>query len=154
MASDALIRLEQEYKQWTRIDNPLRAQGFKAVVQDTQNYFKWECRIPGKPETPWENGLFPLRLEFPNDFPTSPPCAYFPKDLVHPNLFSDGKVCDTLLKTPNNGGNWTVRLSVGEILIGLQTFLNDPGWNSAAKTVNKTDWLNVISQNVQKYPKK
>ena len=39
----------------------------------TVNLSCWICRIPGKPGTPWENGFYPLRMEFPDEYPTRPP---------------------------------------------------------------------------------
>ncbi len=35
----------------------------------------WDCRIPGKTNTIWEGGVYPLELRFTNDYPSSPPTA-------------------------------------------------------------------------------
>ena len=34
---------------------------------------KWKCHIPGKPETDWDGGYFPLTMEFSEDYPAKPP---------------------------------------------------------------------------------
>jgi ubiquitin-conjugating enzyme E2 I len=34
---------------------------------------KWKCYIPGKPNTDWEGGFYPLTMEFSDDYPTKPP---------------------------------------------------------------------------------
>lgn len=34
---------------------------------------KWNCFIPGKPDTDWEGGFYPLAMEFSEDYPTKPP---------------------------------------------------------------------------------
>lgn len=34
---------------------------------------RWVCGIPGKPGTDWEGGVYPLTLEFSDDYPAKPP---------------------------------------------------------------------------------
>lgn len=34
---------------------------------------KWKCHIPGKPNTDWDGGYFPLTMEFSEDYPAKPP---------------------------------------------------------------------------------
>lgn len=34
---------------------------------------KWNCHIPGKPNTDWEGGYFPLTMEFSEEYPAKPP---------------------------------------------------------------------------------
>ncbi|KAL1765685.1 SUMO-conjugating enzyme UBC9, partial [Sigmodon hispidus] len=73
MSGTALSRLAQERKAW-RKDHPF---GFVAVPtknpDGTMNLMNWECAIPGKKGTPWEGGLFKLRMLFKDDYPSSPP---------------------------------------------------------------------------------
>uniref|UniRef100_A0AAY5L7E8 UBC core domain-containing protein n=1 Tax=Esox lucius TaxID=8010 RepID=A0AAY5L7E8_ESOLU len=78
MSGIALSRLAQERKAW-RKDHPF---GFVAVPtknpDGTMNLMNWECAIPGKKGTPWEGGLFKLRMLFKDDYPSSPPkCKWF-----------------------------------------------------------------------------
>lgn len=47
--------------------------------------FKWEAMIAGPPGTPYEGGLFPAVLDFPTDYPMSPPKMQFTSPLFHPN---------------------------------------------------------------------
>lgn len=34
---------------------------------------KWKCHIPGKQNTDWDGGFYPLVMEFTEDYPTKPP---------------------------------------------------------------------------------
>lgn len=34
---------------------------------------KWNCHIPGKANTDWDGGYFPLTMEFSEDYPAKPP---------------------------------------------------------------------------------
>lgn len=38
---------------------------------------KWKCHIPGKPDTDWDGGYFPLTMEFSEDYPAKPPKVCF-----------------------------------------------------------------------------
>jgi ubiquitin-protein ligase len=40
-------------------------------------------RIPGKEGTIWANGLFPLTMEFSEDYPHKPPKCKFPQGSTH-----------------------------------------------------------------------
>ena len=37
------------------------------------NLMKWNCHIPGKADTDWDGGYFPLTMEFSEDYPAKPP---------------------------------------------------------------------------------
>jgi hypothetical protein len=52
----------------------------------------WQCRIPGKPGTKWEDGLYPVTLKFTENYPATPPECTFPAGFIHPNVYSNGKV--------------------------------------------------------------
>jgi ubiquitin-conjugating enzyme E2 G1 len=52
---------------------------------DDANIFMWELMIVGPPDTLYEEGLFKATLEFPRDFPNSPPTMTFTSDMWHPN---------------------------------------------------------------------
>ena len=84
MSGIALSRLAQERKAW-RKDHPF---GFVAVPtknpDGTMNLMNGECAIPGKKGTPWEGGLFKLRMLFKDDYPSSPPkCKLCKEPAVH-----------------------------------------------------------------------
>lgn len=42
-------------------------------------------------QTPWEGGLFKLRMIFKDDYPSSPPKCKFEPPLFHPNVYPSGK---------------------------------------------------------------
>lgn len=56
-------------------------------------------------QTPWEGGVYKLKMYFPEEYPSKPPkCAYtsltvgkFTPPLFHPNVFPSGTVCLSIL---------------------------------------------------------
>lgn len=52
---------------------------------DDDSMFSWRLMIIGPSDTPYEGGFFKAKLEFPEDFPNSPPVMTFVSQMWHPN---------------------------------------------------------------------
>ncbi len=63
-------------------------QVYKNLFFSILNYFFYEL---GKPGTPWEGGLFKLRMIFKDDYPSTPPKCKFEPPLFHPNIYPVSK---------------------------------------------------------------
>jgi len=61
------------------------------------NLLKWECSIPGKVGTLWDQGHYTLTMEFSEDYPSKPPKCKFPAGFFHPNIYPSGTVCLSIL---------------------------------------------------------
>jgi ubiquitin-conjugating enzyme E2 S len=57
-----------------------------------------KAELEGPTGTPFESGLFRLRLMMPSDFPQSPPKGFFITKIFHPNVSSTGEICVNVLK--------------------------------------------------------
>ena len=49
--------------------------------------------MEGPEKTPWDGGLFELKLEFTPDYPTKAPAVRFITKMFHPNVYNDGRIC-------------------------------------------------------------
>ena len=124
MEDTALKRLKIERQEWKK-NRPfviysliiINSQGFYARLSKkddgTLDYFKWECMIPGPKDSPWEGGLYKLKLEFPQDYPVIPPKCVFEQKLFHPNVYPSGTVCLSII---NEDQDWRTGLRVKDIL--------------------------------------
>jgi ubiquitin-conjugating enzyme E2 G2 len=77
----ALKRLQHEFR-LLMVSPP---DGIIANPITEDDMFHWEALIPGPGGTPFEDGLFLAHLEFPKDYPLSPPKMKFLGHMWHPN---------------------------------------------------------------------
>lgn len=110
----------------------------------TLNLMTWECAIPGKKGTPWEGGLYNLRMIFKDDYPTSPPKCKFEPPLFHPNVYPSGTVCLSLLDEEKD---WRPAITIKQILLGIQDLLNEPNIKDPAQAEAYTIYWYVLPQN-------
>lgn len=151
-SSTAVRRLMTEYKQLLN-DPP---EGISAGPVTEDDFFTWECLVQGPEDTPYEGGLFPASLVFPNDYPLSPPVMKFTCPIFHPNgklrfrtthsqsvlmpVYKDGTVCISILHPPGDDPNmyesaserWSPIQSVEKILISVMSMLAEPNDESGA----------------------
>lgn len=80
-------------------------------------------------------------LNFPQDFPNSPPEMKFETELFHPNIYADGRVCISILHPPGTDRfneqetadeRWRPILGVESILVSVISLLVDPNLESPA----------------------
>ncbi|ODQ66275.1 ubiquitin-conjugating enzyme [Nadsonia fulvescens var. elongata DSM 6958] len=142
--STASRRLMTEYRDL--INDP--PEGISAGPADEDNFFEWECLIQGPEGTPYESGLFPATLSFPEDYPLSPPTMKFTCKMWHPNIYNDGTVCISILHAPGDDPNmyesaserWSPIQSVEKILISVMSMLAEPNDESGANIDASKMW--------------
>jgi len=161
-SSTAVRRLMTEYKQLVN-DPP---DGISAgPVDEEDNFFQWECLIQGPEDTAYEGGIFTATLDFPNDYPLSPPVMKFTCPIFHPNVYKDGTVCISILHAPGDDPNmyetaaerWSPIQSVEKILISVMSMLAEPNDESGANIdasklwrENRVAFNKIVRQNVRK----
>ena len=103
--------------------------------------FKWNVIFEGPEDSLYEGGYFKAVLEFPDDFPNNPPSMTFKSKMWHPNIYSDGKVCISILHAPGMDAmnasekpeeKWRPIIGVESIIMSVISMLNDPNIDSPA----------------------
>ena len=137
----------------------------------------WDCGIPGKKDTLWEGGLFKLSIIFPDgaycsmrstqrenqqsmnftargtlannlpEYPTKPPKVKFVPPLFHPNVYPSGTVCLSIL---NEDEGWKPAITLKDILMGVQSLLDEPNPESPAQA----DAYTLFKKDLEAYKKK
>jgi len=133
ISKETITRLLKDVKQI--IKNPLTEQGIYYIHDDT-DLLKGYAMIVGPKDTPYFGGNYFFQLNYPTDYPHSPPkvkyCTNGYNIRMNPNLYICGKVCVSLLNTWR-GEQWTSCQTISTILLTLCTLLckdpllNEPG---------------------------
>ena len=67
-----------------------------------------QCDIEGPKATPYENGIFRVKLIISNEFPTQAPKGIFITKIFHPNISEKGEICVNTLKKDWNPSQWNL----------------------------------------------
>ena len=112
---------------------------------DEEDVHNVKVLIVGPQDTPYAYGFYLFRLRFPQNYPLEPPKVKFMTQGEHirfnPNLYTNGKVCLSILGTWEGPG-WTASCTLSSVLLSIQSLLNanpihnEPGW----ETVSPTDY--------------
>lgn len=87
-----------------------------------------------------EGGFFKARLSFTANYPLMPPALRFNSDMWHPNVFTDGTVCISILHEPGEDKygyerpeeRWLPVHTVETIMLSVISMLSSPNLESPA----------------------
>jgi ubiquitin-protein ligase len=143
ISKETISRLLKDVKHILK--NPLTENGIY-YIHDDIDMLKGYALIIGSSETPYFGGNYFFELNYPSDYPHSPPkvkyCTNGNKIRFNPNLYTCGKVCISLLNTWK-GDQWTSCQTISTVLLTLCTLLcknpllNEPGINFKDNDIEK-----------------
>ncbi|GBN36583.1 Ubiquitin-conjugating enzyme E2 C, partial [Araneus ventricosus] len=108
-----------------------------------ENIFNWIGTINGAQGTVYEGLTYKLKLDFPNNYPYSPPHVRFTTPCFHPNVDDHGNICLDILKE-----KWTALYDVRTILLSLQSLLAEPNIDSPLNIQAAQMWKDQLSYKV------
>ena len=112
----ALKRLQKEVTEIQK-DTPVNC----SAGPNNNDLFNWEATIIRPTETPYEGGIFKLKILFPADYPFKPPKITFETPIYHPNINSNGGICLDILKD-----QWSPALNITKVLLSICSLLDEP----------------------------
>jgi ubiquitin-conjugating enzyme E2 D/E len=83
--------------------------------------FQWQATIMGPEGSPYEGGVYYLRIDFPRDYPFKPPKMIFLTRIYHCNINSAGGICLDILKD-----QWSPALTISKVLLSICSLMDDP----------------------------
>ena len=138
---DTIKRLIKDVREIKK--SPLENDGI-FYKHDEENMLKGYAMIIGPPESLYYGGFYFFELDFPPDYPHSPPkLKYGTNDGItrfHPNLYKNGKVCLSILNTWR-GESWSACQTIRSILLTVLSILDDkPLLHEPGFTENSSDF--------------
>lgn len=141
-ATQSIIALRTARKVWRKRHEAGFIGGPSTNEDGSKNLHEWNFSFPGKKNSLYGGKRFKIRMKFSNAYPVAPPKVFFTETMFHPNIFSDGQVCLSILSY--GGWNRDKPITMNAILVALQVFLLEP---------NPDDAVNVLASGLFKEKK-
>lgn len=130
-----LLRLQNELKEIN--ENPPTNCSAGMIDDDIYN---WQATILGPQGSPYENGIFYLKIEFPEDYPFKPPKLLFITKIYHCNINNQGNICLDILKD-----QWSPALTISKLLLSICSLMDDQNPEDPLMT-------DIANQYINNYP--
>jgi ubiquitin-protein ligase len=125
VSKDAMRRIISDIKEIRK--NPLTSHGIY-YEHDETDMLKGRALIIGPADTPYADGFYLFKFQFPANYPHVPPkvefCTNDGYTRFNPNLYRTGKVCLSILNTWK-GEAWSGCQTISSVLLALCTILNN-----------------------------
>eukprot|EP00051_Salpingoeca_urceolata_P034970 m.27536 g.27536 ORF g.27536 m.27536 type:complete len:206 (+) comp8560_c0_seq1:187-804(+) len=121
ISPQVLKRLAKELK--TLVTNP--PEDIKVTFNE-DDITDIQATIHGPEGTPYEGGVFRMKLVLSAEFPTVPPKGFFLTKIFHPNVSKTGDICVNTLKR-----DWKPDLGISHVLTVVRCLLIHPNPESA-----------------------
>jgi ubiquitin-conjugating enzyme E2 R len=106
-----------------------------------ENIFEWSVALVVlNPDSLYYGGYYKAKMTFPKNYPYEPPAFTFERPLWHPNVYTDGRLCISILHQPGEdtmsgemaGERWSPVQRVESVLISVLSLLDDAECSSPA----------------------
>ena len=108
-------------------------------IEEPTDIYKWNFALVAPKDTPWEDEIYNGVIEFPSNYPFSPPIIKFAPGLYHPNVYKDGKVCISILHEGVDETNyedtserWSPVQTIQTIFLSIISLFHSPNCDSPA----------------------
>jgi len=92
-----------------------------AGLINDNNIFEWRATILGPHGSPYEGGIFQLKIVLQQDYPFTSPKVTFDTKIYHCNISNNGSICLDILKEM-----WSPALTISKVLLSICSLLTDP----------------------------
>jgi len=131
MQPGELIKVAKELRKLTM--EPL--DGIKVQLNE-EDMADIQAEITGPDQTPFEGGVFKVKLVLPSDYPSAPPKGYFLTRCYHPNISKAGEICVNTLKK-----DWSSSHGIGHVLQVVRCLMINPFPESALNEEAGKDFM-------------
>jgi len=108
-------------------------------IEEPIDIYKWNFVLIGPKDTPWEDEIYNGTIEFPKNYPFSPPIIKFLPELYHPNVYKDGKICISILHEgvdeygyEDTSERWSPVQTIQTIFLSIISLFHEPNCDSPA----------------------
>jgi ubiquitin-conjugating enzyme E2 D/E len=132
-------------KELENIEKEMKEEGSNILdisLVDNDDLTKMKATIKGPVDSPFEEGIFEVSIDFPLDYPFKAPILKFKSKVYHPNVSEEGSICLDILKD-----QWSPALQLHKVLLSLCSLLDNPN----PKDPLRRDAAEMYMNNREKY---
>ncbi|KAJ5211964.1 uncharacterized protein N7498_003610 [Penicillium cinerascens] len=98
--------------------------GISVELADEANLYEWKVHMKGPEGSPYQGGVFLLKLSLPTAYPFKPPTVSFATKIYHPNVTNDekGSMCLGMLRADE----WKPSSKISAVLQFARQLLAEP----------------------------
>lgn len=131
---------------------------YPSVHQGVKNYKFWDIYFTlNDDDSLYAGKIIKASMEFPDCYPLHPPTLRFVSKMFHPNVYTDGRVCISILEEdlPDPTGyakpedKWAPVQNIRTVLLSIVVVINSPNIESPANV----DASVMFRENRAKYEK-
>jgi ubiquitin-conjugating enzyme E2 G1 len=107
--------------------------------EPSDDVLKWKFTLLGPHNTPFEGEVLKGTITFPPNFPNVPPVIQFTSQIYHPNIYTDGKVCMSILHDTREENfydrpeeKWLPVHTIQSIVLSMLLIIQEPNLESPA----------------------
>merc|ERR1711907_381399 len=91
---------------------------------DNDNIYAWKAVMEGPENSPYEKGKFKINIAIPQEYPFKAPTITFDTKVYHPNIKSDGTICNDVLN------KWSPQIKIVDVMNTIRQVLIEPNPDS------------------------
>ena len=115
-----LKRIKRELEEMQK--NP--PENCSAGLINEGDLFQWRATIMGPADSPYQGGIFNLKIHLSADYPFRAPHITFITKIYHCNVNTNGSICLDILKD-----KWSPALTISKALLSICSLMDDPNPN-------------------------
>ena len=95
-----------------------------AGLVNERDPYEWRATIIGPEGSPYQGGIFYLKIHLSADYPFKAPHITFTTKIYHCNVNANGSICLDILKD-----KWSPALTISKALLSICSLIDDPNPN-------------------------
>ena len=154
LSKRAKLRLLQDIKKLHKAKEILDELNIYYLIND-ENIQQMYVMFVGSPETPYEGGFYFFDIKIPDTYPIKPPKVKFltlSSDVrIHPNLYTEGKVCLSIINTWDGDG-WSASQTLETLFLSMKSYIfveeplrNEPGYEKSKTEGEVESFTNFVT---------
>jgi ubiquitin-conjugating enzyme E2 D/E len=143
-SAEDIIRGEWDLLRKSGLLHQLNCTAGPIKTKGVYNMFKWKALMQAPNNSPYKGYAFKFEIEFPENYPNSPPKVFCKTNVYHMNISTTGSVCVSSVKS-----EWNNAQNINTVLKSIFVIFKVPNPGSP----HRSDIANLYNTNMQEYEK-